>query len=170
MYHLAADVAAGAAVHDHLQAVIAAQDAAPQVAGRRGDADFALQDARRVLVLGPDEDDGLLGPDRPRGDGDALDEHVGVGVDQHPVLEGAGLHLVGVAHQIAREGRIRGDGHHLAAGREGRAAPAQERRIQHDLLNLLAGSPCHDLRERLVAAAGAVLLQRGDAVRPAVFK
>jgi len=53
---------------------------------------------------------------------------------------------------------------------EGGAAAAQERRIQDELLHFSGGSAGYDLGERLVAPAGAVLFQRGDAVRPAVLE
>jgi hypothetical protein len=46
-------------------------------------------------------DVGTLGADRVGGDGQALQDLVGVGPQQQPVLEGGGLPLGGVAHHIA---------------------------------------------------------------------
>jgi hypothetical protein len=72
-------------------------------------------------------DVGTLGADRVGGDGQALQDLVGVGPQQQPVLEGGGLPLGGVAHHIAGgPGPAPPDPSPLLPGREPRTSPAAE--------------------------------------------
>jgi hypothetical protein len=110
---------------------------APRQPGPARHPGLPLQDAGRALVFRPDEDDPVacaLGKGR---EGHALDQKMRVGVDQDPVLERAGLHLVGVAHQVARVGGAFGHAHQFAPGGEGGAAAA----LEHGLQDLLAHRP-----------------------------
>jgi hypothetical protein len=59
---------------------------------------------------GRDEDDAVGRPDGVCGQDHALDQHVRLGMQEDPVLEGARLHLVGVADYIPRMGCIFGHG------------------------------------------------------------
>ena len=113
---------------------------------------------------------GRLGPHRIAAQNDPLNHQVGVDVHQHPVLEGAGLHFVGVGHHIARKARIGGDERPFAAGGKAGAAPAPEAGVQHQLPDLLRRPLFHGLDQRLIAAALPVLLNSGRAVGPAIFE
>ena len=95
----------------------------PALAGR---VDRRLERAPRPRVLAAQVDPPVLAPGGEGGDRHRLDHGERVALDQHPVLEGAGLGLVGVAHEMVRVRRLAGHGLPLAAGREGGAAAADE--------------------------------------------
>ena len=77
--------------------------------------------------LAPDVEERLGGTDGVAAMSDALDELVGVALHEHAVLEGAGLALVAVDHEVAREHARRAEAP-LHAGGEAGAAAAQEAR------------------------------------------
>ena len=80
-------------------------------------------------VLRPDVEVAARGTDGEALDRHRLDDRERVALQQHPVLERAGLGLVGVAHHVVRLGGLGGDGGPLAAGRERRAAASDELRV-----------------------------------------
>lgn len=121
----AADIAAATAVHDDVETVVAAENVLPHQAGLTRQADFPLQDARRALVFGPDEDDAVRGPDGKGRQSHALDEHVRLGVQEDAILEGSRFHFIGVADHIARMRGIVGHGLELDTGRKAGPAAAQ---------------------------------------------
>ena len=82
----------------------------------------------RLRVLAADVEVALLDAGRERGDRHRLDDRERVALEEHPILERAGLGLVGVAHEVVRLGGLAGDGGPLASGREGRAAATDEPR------------------------------------------
>ena len=63
---------------------------------------FLLQGGARVLVLVPQVHDAARGPDREAGQHHPLDDEIGKVLEDHPVLERAGLTLVRVAHHVLR--------------------------------------------------------------------
>ena len=89
--------------------------------------------------LAADVDVAALRPDRVRGDGAALDQRVRGPPHDLAVLEGAGLRLVGVAHQVVRLHHFLGHERPLEAGREAGAAAAAETGRLHLLDERLAG-------------------------------
>ncbi len=129
---LAADVGAGAGVHDDVQVEPGAEDVAAQVALRVRLLDGVADPAQRVQRLAADVDRAELRADRVAGDDAALDQRVRVGHHRRDVLAGARLALVGVHHQVLRLGaRSRGplrDEAPLHARREARAAAAAQAR------------------------------------------
>jgi hypothetical protein len=80
-------------------------------------------------------DVGAFGTDRVGRDGQPLQDLVGVGPQQQPVLEGGRLPLGGVAHHIAGAGPDPPDGPPLLPGREPRTSPAAEPASCHLLDN-----------------------------------
>ena len=97
----AADVAAAAPVDVDVERVARVRDCSrPAGSPRRASSIACSSWSRLPEVLAADEDESVGHPHRVAGDGHALDQDVRVALDQHPILEGAGLHLVGVAHQV----------------------------------------------------------------------
>jgi hypothetical protein len=97
---LAADVRTRAGVHDDLQAVAGVHDVRPGVAGLIRLGNCLPKPADHVQHLATDIDEGVVRPDRVRGDDHTLDQRVRRGQHQRDVLAGAGLGLVGVDHQV----------------------------------------------------------------------
>src|SRR5690606_33150118 len=106
--------------------------------------------------LAPHVDEGVVGPDRVRGDDDALDQRVRVGHHERDVLAGARLRLVGVDNQIMWLGSavcfwaLR-DEPPLHAGGEARAAAAAQAGVL-DGLDDRVGVHAQRLLGRLVRA------------------
>src|SRR5215212_3133633 len=147
----AADIGAGAATEMELRA--------PRQAGRLELRDLAQQDlaALRILVTQIDVDVRRL--DRPGADQHAFEEAVRVGLEIVPVLEGAGLALIGVdGHQARR--RLGPHEAPLAPGGKARTAkPAQVRileRLDDALDRALA---VEAIGEELIAALGAIAVE-----------
>ncbi|OIQ75088.1 hypothetical protein GALL_432490 [mine drainage metagenome] len=131
---LAADVGAGAAVDDDVVVPARAQDVLAEVACVARLLDRGLQLLDEPEELAPDVDEAELALHGPAADDHALDELVGVVLEDDAVLEGAGLALVAVAHQVAGGlplGRVLGHEGPFQAGREARAAAAPEARGLH---------------------------------------
>jgi hypothetical protein len=66
----------------------------------------------------------VVGVDGVGRDQHPLEELVGVALEQDAVLEGAGLHLVGVGDQVLRPGRALAERHEAPLGRGGEAGAA----------------------------------------------
>ena len=106
--------------------------------------------------LAPDEDEHLGDLQRVGGDEHALDELVGIALDEQVVLEGGRLALVAVDHQVGD--RVLAQHGPLAAGREPGAAPAQQAgRV--DLVGHRLGGHGEGLAQPVVAAGGQVPLE-----------
>jgi hypothetical protein len=118
--------------------------------------DLAQQDLAHLRVLVAQVDVDRLRLDRERADQHALEETVRVLLEIVPVLEGAGLALVGVDRHEARCGL----GAHeapLAACREAGAAEAAQVRILQRLDNVVdRAGPAENVGEQTVAASFAV--------------
>ena len=122
---LAADVGALAAVDHEVEGVLGAEDALAEVALGVGLLDGRLEDVGLVRVLAADEDEALVGPGGDRADDAALDQQVRVLLHQQPVLERAGLGLVGVAAEELVHRALGDEAGLLAHGEAGAAAAAQ---------------------------------------------
>ena len=158
---LAADVGAGAAVHDEVERVVGAEDLLADVALLAGLGERGVEHVGLVGVLAADEDERLVGADRVGADDDPLDQLVRVLLHQLAVLERARLGLVGVAHEVLVH-RPLGDEGHLLAHREAGAAAAAHVGGEHLLQHLLR-LHLQRLAQHLVAAALLVALQRVEA-------
>ena len=97
---LAADVAAGAAVHLQVQVVAGTEDVPAKVTPVVTGGDRLAQQPRRLVVLRADKDIGHIRLDGIGGADHALEQLVRVTLQQQAVLEGARLHLVGIADQV----------------------------------------------------------------------
>jgi len=106
---LAADVGAGPAMHDDLEVEARALDVLAEKALVVGFLDGSAQDAPRLHVLTADIDEAKVRADGARGDEHALDEGVRIALHEVAVLEGAGLALVRVDHEIPRGRRALGN-------------------------------------------------------------
>ena len=106
--------------------------------------------------LAADVDEGLRHLQGVGGDEHALDELVGVALDQQVVLEGGRLALVAVDHQVGD--RVLAQHGPLAAGREAGTAPAQEAGRVH-LVGHRLGGHGQGLAQAVVAAGGQVALE-----------
>ena len=128
---LAADVGTGAEVDLDVEVeAIDAADAVAEQAGRAPRLEHRLQRRQQVAVLAAQVEEALVGADRPGGQRHALEHRVGHPRQQHPVLEGAGLALVGVAHHHpALAGGVAAGLPLARGGKAGAAAPAQARRM-----------------------------------------
>ena len=80
--------------------------------------DFSFQNFGRSFIFRPDKNNALFGQRRITGNNNTFDQHVRIGMNQHSILEGTGLHFIGVAHDIARKTRIIGHRHQLHPGGE----------------------------------------------------
>ena len=94
--------------------------------------------------------------ERVGGDEHALDQLVGIPLDEQVVLEGGRLALVPVDHQVGD--RVLAEHGPLAAGREPGAAPAQQAGGV-DFVGHLLGGHGQGLAQALVAAGGQVALE-----------
>src|SRR5581483_12159949 len=125
---LAADVRARAAVHVHLEADARAEDARAEQARRARLRDRRAQVLVGGTVLAAHVDVGGVDVIRDRRDEEALDQEVRVALEALPILERAGLALVGVARDVARPAVVGRHERPLHAGREARAAPTPQAR------------------------------------------
>src|SRR5690606_41619026 len=98
---LAADVAAGARVQMQLEAERAALYVLPEPAALARLADRVLQPLRGEPIFVAQEDLGRRRAARLCADDHPFAQQTRVALEQQPVLERAGLHLVGVGDQIA---------------------------------------------------------------------
>ena len=158
-----ADIAPGAAVHQKVKRKIAAQDVFPQEAGLPGHQEFLLNQLGVHLVRRPDKENA---PGRGNGIGrqdNPLEDQVRIGVDQHPVLEGAGLHFVGVGDEIAREALA--DKAPFLPGRKTRPASAPETGGQHGLPHCFGRALFQGGDEGLITAALPILFKAQGAIR-----
>jgi len=165
---LAADVAAGAAVHVDVAGKIAAQDVFPKKAVGPGHGQFAFEEHGVGLVGRADEKDAEFGSHGIGAQQDTLDDQMRVHVDEDAVLEGAGLHLVGIDHHIARPHIIGRNTLPFASGRETGSAPTAQVRRQDHVQDLGRGALAHGIGKCPIAAAGAVLLEGGRPAERAV--
>ena len=96
-----------------------------QQAGRAARRQHRLEPWPQPGIFAAQVQKALAGAGGPGGEGHALEHQLGVTVQQHPVLEGAGLALVGVAHHHLALAR------RIAAGqpfhRRGKARPPRPR-------------------------------------------
>lgn len=99
-------------------------------------------------------------PDGVRRDGHRLDEGVRVALHDDPVLEGARLGLVGVAHQVVRTVGLGRRGLPFAAGGEGGAAAPDQARVG-DLTDDPGRPECEGPPQRGVPAVCPVVVERG---------
>ncbi len=152
-----------------LEHVVAEEALTPGVGDRLGEPFVAERE------LAAQVDEGLVAPDRVGGDRDALDELVRVALDEQPVLEGGGLALVTVDHEVARVGAGRQE-RPLLGGREAGATPPAQTRELHLLLHRRGVARREHLAQRVVGAGrerradgpgvvGAVVDARGDDAR-----
>ncbi len=82
--------------------------------------------ALALCVLVPQVDDAARGPDRETREHHPLDHQVGKVLEDHPVLERAGLALVGVAHDVLRSGGFAAHQLPLETGGEAGSAHAPQ--------------------------------------------
>ena len=117
-----------------------------------------IQARRRQRVLAANVQVATLAAGGVSGDGHRLDHGERVLLHEDAVLEGAGLRLVGVAHEVVRADRGPGHGVPLAAGGKGRAAAAHELRVD-DLADDALRSELEGAAQRRVAAVGPVVVE-----------
>ena len=132
---------------------------APEHAAFAGALDRNLHGLDGMGIFGADIDVAVGGADGDAGNGHALDQHEGIAFHDHAVGEGAGIALIGVAHDVFLLGPGLGDGAPFDAGGEARAAAAAQARIHH-LLDDRLRSDGDRLLQSLVAAMGFVVLER----------
>src|SRR5215211_5135091 len=123
---LTADVGPGAPVQDHVQVEPRAFDVAAEQPLVVGGVQGRLEPAARPAALAAQVDEGVAAADGIRGDDHALDQGVRVALEQLHVLEGAGLALVGVDHQVGRLAGPLGQEAPLHAGGEPGPAPTPQ--------------------------------------------
>jgi len=124
---LTADVRAGALSHldverEPLTEDVVAEEASLPCLGQR-----VLEDVMCARILAAQVDEAQARVDRQRRDGHAFEQRVGLASQQHPILEGAGLAFVCVAHddpRTARRHRRRAGESPFAGGRKAGAASA----------------------------------------------
>ena len=158
---LAADVGAGAAPDHQPEGEVRPQDPVAQQPRRLRLGDRAFENPERLGVLVAQIDEPALRTGRVRRQRHPLDHPVGIVVHEHPVLEAAGLALVGVAHDrlwSARRVRHRPP---LPPGGEAGPAPARQPARVDRVDHFARGHPAGRPLQRLVAALAAVPLQRG---------
>ena len=160
---LAADIGTGTAVHRDVERPARPEGVGAQPSRGAGLGDGVVQHPGLGLVLAADVDVRALAPHGVRGDGDALDQLEGVVLDDLPVLEGAGLALVGVAHHVGGLAGVLGQERRLAAhGESGAAAAAKARAVEG--VEGVVGAEGQGLLEAQVATGALVVGERGEAV------
>ena len=97
---LAADVGAGTAVDDHESEVSEPRIFSPTIPGGARFGERGVEDVGLQHILTADVDERARGAGGVGGDHDPLEQHVRGLLHQLAVLEGAGLGLVGVAHEV----------------------------------------------------------------------
>ena len=123
---LAADVSPGAAVDEDVAGVFGAADVFTDKTCVAGLLDRRFQNARALRKLTADIDVGLLHVVRETGNHGALDQLVGILMNDVAVLEGARLGLVGIDHEVDRLAALAIDERPLeATGKTGATATAQ---------------------------------------------
>ncbi len=154
---LAADVGAGAGVHDDVEREARVEDVAAHRAVGVGLVQRRLQALEAQGELPAQVDEGLADLQRVGRDQHALEDLVRVALNEHVVLEGGRLGLVAVDHQVGQ--RVLAQHRPLAPGREAGAAPAQQAgRV--DLGRHRLGRHGQGLAQPGVATGGEVALQR----------
>ena len=154
---LAADVRAGAAVDDHREGGVGAEDLLAHEPGGARFGERGVEDVGLQHVLTPDVDERARRAGGVGGDHDPLEQHVRGLLHQLAVLEGAGLGLVGVAHQVLVHPALGQERDLLAHLKAGPPAPAQGGGFE--LVQHRFGRHRQRLAQRLVAAAAFVHLQ-----------
>ena len=160
---VAADVRAGAGVHDDVEAEARAEDVAPERAVRVGVVDRGQHPLEAEGELATDEDERPRDLERPGRDDDPFDQLVGVSLHEEAVLEGRGLGLVAI-HDEVRD-RVFLQHRPLAPRREPRTAAPEQRSGVH-LLGDCRGGHRERTAERLVAARREVARERVAVVEP----
>ena len=122
---LAADVGAGAAPQLDVETDAVAEDVVAEEAALAAALEGVVDPRQRQGIFAAEVEIPLLAAGGEAGDGHRLDQREGIVLHQHAVLEGAGLGLVGVADQVARQ-RRRAGALPFHAGRKGGAAAADQ--------------------------------------------
>ena len=151
----ATDVGPGAAEDRDVEAEPGAEDVVADEAPLTRGGERGEQRPGRPRVLAPHVDPSVRAARGVRGDRHRLDHRERIALHQHPVLERAGLGLVGVADEVVGVDRLTGDGLPLAPGRERRAAAADEPGIS-DLADHRRRTDRQRPAQRLVPTGGAV--------------
>ena len=154
---LAADVGPGAGMHHHVDREPRPEDVLAHRAVLVGFVERALDALEPEGELAAHVDEGARRLDGVGGDEHALDELMGVALDQQVVLEGGGLALVAVDHQVG--GRRLAQHRPLATGREPGSAPTEQAHGV-DLVGDLLGGHGERLAQTFVSPRGQVTLQR----------
>ena len=157
---LAADVGAGAAVDVDVEVEALAEDVLAEQAGGVGLVDGLLHGARGGAVLVADVDVSRAGPRGVAGEDDAFEHLMRILFHEDAVVEGAGFALVGVDAQVDGAGMVLGQEGPLEAGREAGAAAAAQAGVLDGLRDLGRRHFEDGLLQGLVAAVGAVGVQR----------
>ena len=168
---LAADVRARALADLDVEAEALAEHVVAEIPAAPRLGDRGLERVLRLGVLAADVDVAALAAGCVGGDRHRLDQRERVALHDHPVLERAGLRLVGVADEVVRAHRLPRDRLPFDAGRERGAAPALQLRVLQ-LADHALGAELDRASQRGVAAVGAVLveadgLRRGGAAEQA---
>ena len=125
---LAGDVAAGAGVHEQLEAPGRAEHMGAEIARGLGLGDGPLQALGGQHVLAAQKNVAAARLDRIARDDHGLDQLMRGAFHEQAILEGAGLHLIGIADQVLLPRRILAHRHEapLDAGRESRRRRGRE--------------------------------------------
>ena len=118
----------------------------------------ALETRSGERVLAAEVDEAALRAGCEPGDREGFDHREGVILHEHPVLERAGLGFVRVAHEVVGPDGLPSHRFPFDAGREGRAAPAQELRVLH-LADDSLGPDLEGEAQGLVSAVCAVVVE-----------
>src|SRR5215472_11326524 len=140
-------------MNDHIQVVPRAENVLAYVAG--SDCLFyrLLEDAGAKRELTSDIDEGGMRLNRIRGDKRALDDRMGIFLDEQPVLERAGLTLIRVANQILGLGIVFRHEAPLHARGKSRAATSAQARSLNLVDQLLRCYLSHHFFPRTISAA-----------------
>ena len=107
----------------------AAEDVVAEKSVRARFVDRVLQAFGAERILAADVEEAALTAGREAGDRHRFDDRERIAVEQHAILERAGLGFVGVADEVVRPRRLLGDGVPFSSRREsGAAATHQARR------------------------------------------
>ena len=148
---LAADVRAGATMHDHVTVEAAAEDVLADVAGGARLFHRLFQKEPLSQVLASDVDEGDVHLQRVRGDEDAFDQLMRALVHEMTILEASRLGLVRVATEVSWKDVLGQERPLRSGGKAGTAAPAHAARL--DLLDeRLRGELLEGLTQSLIPA------------------
>ena len=162
---LTALISARAGMRVEVELKLGAANVLAQIPVLVGFGDRLIHNGDQVVVLATDVDPTLLRAHRNRTEQNALNQLMGIVLNQQPVFAGAGFGFIGIDDNVLRLfGRPRNKTP-LQPGREARAAAAPQVRSFHFVDDVVGGHH-QRLAQRFVAVVGDIGIDRRGILQP----